>query len=120
MQGDHPGVRQRVTSTPSEELGTTAITTSELLFGAAHSARPAENFQTIEDFLQSLNVVAFTLDASRHYAMIREDLVRRGQLIGEMDLLIAATARAENAILVTNNVREFSRVDGLRLENWTE
>lgn len=116
----HPGVRARMLSTPSEDLGTTTITAAELLFGAAHSARPSEDLGTAETFLRSIKVVQFSLDAARHYARIRQNLGQRGQLIGEMDLLIAATTLAENATLVTNNVSEFSRVDGLQLENWAE
>ena len=118
--GTHPNLRERIARTPSSDLGTTAITAGELLFGVEHSTKRPTNREGTEDFLASIEVVPFTVEAARHYATIREDLTRRGALIGSNDLLIAATALAENATLVTNNVSEFSRVNGLRLENWAE
>jgi tRNA(fMet)-specific endonuclease VapC len=120
LRGTHPNLSTRFTGTPDDQLGVTSITAGELLFGATHSSRPPTDLQKTESLLGWLRVAPFTLEAAHHYAVIREHLTRRGTLIGPNDLLIAATALAENATLVTNNVREFSRVPGLTVENWTQ
>ena len=69
-------------------------------------------------FLSSIAVVPFDADAAREYGLIRADLKKKGTLIGANDLLIAAHARALGVTLVTNNTREFERVEGLMVENW--
>ena len=100
------------------DLAISTITLAELRFGAAHSAQPTRNHQQVDLFCQYLRVVDFDAEAALRYGEIRAALKRAGQLIGDNDLLIAAHALALDAILVTNNTREFERVDGLKLENW--
>lgn len=95
-----------------------SITSAELCYGVAHSARRAANEQELEVFLIDLDILPFDQNAGRHYGEIRHALAIRGEQIGANDLLIAAHARSANATLVTNNVREFERVPGLRVENW--
>ena len=94
-----------------------ALVVAELRFGAAKrgSMRLTEQ---LEDFIAGFPVHPWPKDASRHYASLRATLERQGQPIGNMDLLIAAHALAENAVLVTHNGREFDRVPGLTVENW--
>lgn len=96
------------------------ITYFELVYGAWKSQRLQENLGTI-DRLQSL-IPPQPLDASvaGHYGNMRAELERRGARIGDYDLLIAAHALSLGLTLVTNNVREFGRIQGLRVENWTE
>lgn len=96
---------------------TSIIVSAELRFGLARrpSARLASQ---VEAVLGSLTVLPFEQDADRCYATIRADLERRGTPIGANDLLIAAHALAVGATLVTDNVREFARIDGLAVENW--
>ncbi len=91
---------------------------AELLFGAQVSARPLENTEKICAFLAPLLTLPFSGDAITHYAEIRSALEKQGLPIGGNDLIIAATARAGNMILVTRNSSEFSRVPGLAVEVW--
>jgi tRNA(fMet)-specific endonuclease VapC len=96
-----------------------AIVASELRFGALK--RQSERLtRQVEDVLTRLAVVAYDDVASVSYGEIRSQLEARGELIGGNDLFIAAHARALDMTLVTDNIREFSRVDGLKLENWID
>ena len=72
----------------------------------------------MHDFTKFLNVVPFDIEAAKEYGTIRAELEKSGKVIGNNDMMIAASAKVHNMILVTNNVREFERVSGLRLENW--
>jgi len=95
-----------------------SITLAELLHGAEKSEQQEHNLKQVEDFISRLDVLAYEEKAAAHYGGIRADLERKGQTIGVNDLHIAGHARSEGLILVTNNAREFNRVDGLRIENW--
>lgn len=95
-----------------------AITLAELLHGAEKSHKPDHNLRQVEDFTSRLDVLDYDVSASGHYGNIRAELEKVGQIIGVNDLHIAAHARSESLILVTNNLREFERVPGLRTENW--
>lgn len=97
-----------------------SITLAELEFGMKHSSDPLKNEQALLRFLVPMSILPFGAAAAAEYGEIRADLQRRGTPIGPLDMLIAGHARAENMILVTNNVREFARVPGLELENWAE
>jgi tRNA(fMet)-specific endonuclease VapC len=90
----------------------------ELLFGAEKSAKPSENRTAVERFAARLSVLPFDSSAAGHAANIRADLERRGASIGGYDLLIAGHARSRGLIIVTGNLREFNRVEGLRSEDW--
>ena len=94
------------------------ITLAELMHGAEKSARVEHNTRQVEDFVSRLQVVAYDIKAAAHYGQIRADLERKGTTIGVNDLHIAGHARSEGLILVSNYLREFDRVDGVRLENW--
>lgn len=100
------------------QIAVSSITVAELCYGVEKSAYPARNEKTLQDFLSRLIVLPYTEKAAVHFGNIRALLSKSGQLIGENDLHIAAHARSESLVLVTNNLREFSRVEGLRLENW--
>lgn len=99
------------------DLGISSITAAELAYGVAKS-RSARNRSALEMFLAPLDVMPFDDRAFWIYGDLRATLEQRGQPIGAMDTLIAAHALALSATLVTNNTREFGRVNGLRLENW--
>jgi tRNA(fMet)-specific endonuclease VapC len=109
----------RVQREPLEEIGISSLTVAELEYGAAKSRRPTDTRIALVEFLSPFRIVDFSESAAYEYGRVRAELERTGQIIGPMDLLIAAHALAENAILITNNEREFRRVSGLRLENWT-
>ena len=100
------------------QMAISAITLSELLHGVEKSAAPEQNLAVVENFCSRLDVLPYGPKASLHYGQIRADLERQGLPIGINDLHIAAHARSEGLTLVSNNLREFQRVDGLLLENW--
>jgi len=97
-----------------------AITLAELMHGVEKSASPERNLRTTEDFISRLDVLPYDSDAAVHYGDIRADLERKGTTIGVNDLHIAGHSRSTGLVLVTNNTREFERVDGLRVIDWAE
>jgi tRNA(fMet)-specific endonuclease VapC len=99
-------------------MAISAITLSELFYGAEKSAKVAQNLAVVEEFASLLEVLPYTAKASQHYGAIRSALEKVGRKIGVNDLHIAAHARSEGLTLVTNNLGEFERVPGLMAENW--
>jgi len=99
-------------------MGISSITLAELMHGVEKSAHPSRNLLKVEDFVSRLEVLDYDSLAASHYGEIRADLERKGTPIGVNDLHIAGHARSLSLTLVTNNVREFERVDGLRVVNW--
>lgn len=95
-----------------------SITLAELVHGAEKSALPERNLRTVEDFISRLDVLSYDQKAAFHYGSIRAELEKKGTPIGLNDLHIAAHARSEALTLITNNLREFSRMNGLISENW--
>ena len=94
------------------------ITLAELIHGVEKSAKPDQNLRQVEDFVSRLSILDYSNKAAAHYGDIRANLERKGTPIGVNDLHIAGHARSEGLTLVTNNLKEFSRIEGLRLENW--
>ncbi len=99
-------------------MSISSITLSELFHGAEKSEFVAKNLRIIEDFCSRLEVLPYNEKAAAHYGAIRSNLEKRGQIIGVNDLHIAGHARSEGLVLVSNNLKEFDRVEGLRTENW--
>jgi len=115
---DRPaGLRERF-NREANSLCLSTIVLTELLVGAEKSNRPTEIRREIERFIARLEVLPFDDAAAAHAAEIRAQLERRGQGIGGYDTLIAGHARSRGLIVVTGNLREFSRVEGLRSEDW--
>ena len=104
----------------SEGIAISSIALAELEFGICNSQKKESNRVQLLRFLSSVSVLDFNSAAAAEYGKIRAQLQRRGRPISPMDMLIAAHAKAEGAILVTNNAGEFSRVEGLALEDWTQ
>jgi len=118
MKRSHPALVKKLRSVPIDSVSVSVITKAELLFGVELSPRRSEDAAALDAFLKHVEVLEFDEAAAGHYAQIRADLQRRGEMIGANDLLIAAHARSRKDVLVTNNTREFGRVPGLKLENW--
>jgi len=95
-----------------------AITLAELIHGVEASAYPGKNALALNQFLSIADILPFDDEAAAEYGKICSTLRRQGTPIGAMDMLIAAHAKAKGLIIVTNNVREFERIEGLGLENW--
>lgn len=101
----------------SHEVSISAIVAAELFHGAYHSKRIQENLRDTIELILNFDVVPFGEAEAKAYGQILDSLERKGQVIGNNDMLIAATALIRNATLVTNNIREFSRIDGLKLDD---
>ena len=102
----------------ASRMAISSITLAELLHGAEKSSRVSESLAVVEDFCSRLDVLPYGPKAAQHYGAIRAALEKRGQPIGVNDIHIAAHARSEGLVLVTNNMGEFLRVPGLEVENW--
>lgn len=109
----------RLRAQPIGGVAISSITLAELEYGVEKSTRPEQNRDALIAFLAPLEVLRFDEAAASRYGVLRADLERRGQPIGSLDLLIAAHALSLGVTLVTNNVREFRRVPGLMVEDWT-
>ena len=115
-----PAILKNLISHSPGEVGISSITLAELFHGAEKSAQRDRNFSALQEFMLPLELADFDQQAAVAYGKIRADLERSGQVIGSMDMLIAAHARSLNVILVTNNTREFQRVKDLDLEDWLQ
>ncbi len=114
-----PSVLNRFGALPAGTIAISSITVGELEFGVQKSQYPSQNQQALEQFLLPLVILGFDHEAARTYGKIRAFLENRGKTIGALDMLIAAHALSKGLPLATNNVREFSRVPGLKVLNWT-
>ena len=120
LNNSSPALAARLQNLTPDELCLCSVTKAELIFGAYNSARPAENLRVLQVFFAPLASLPFDDACADAYGRIRFDLQRQGTSIGGDDMLIAAIAIANEAVLVTANTREFARVTGLRLENWEQ
>jgi len=119
MKRSHPALLERIRSVPLTDQAVSVVTVAELLYGVKLSARPKQVRAAFDAFIRHLEIIEWSAQAAEHYADIRANLKLRGEMTGANDLLIAAHARSLKVVLVTNNVREFRRVKGLKVENWS-
>lgn len=112
------GVGSRLLAVPPSETMVSAVVAFELAVGVARSPEASRRREQLARFLATVTVVPFGREEAEVSAGVRADLERRGLPIGPLDVLIAGTALASGAVLVTRNTREFSRVTGLRVESW--
>ena len=112
-------VLKRLLAQSPEDVAVSVITEAELRTGAAKSSSPGKTLRLVENFLRPLSILEFTSDDAASYAQIRAKLERAGTPIGPLDTLIAAQAVTRKLVLVSNNEREFGRVAGLHIQDWT-
>ena len=112
-------VIRKILSQNPEDLCISVVTYAELMHGVEKSQAVEKNRIAMSLFLSAITVLDFDGEAAEAYGQIRAELERKGTPIDPMDLLIAGHARSQGLILVTNNTREFARVTGLRIEDWT-
>ena len=122
MRGESPALAAKVQSVHLQQQVMSAVTFAELTYGVQVSAaaKRKQNQSVLDSLVLHLAVLDWPQDAAKHYAEIRADLKNRGAQLGAADLMIAAHARVMGAIVVTNNVKDFPRVKGLEVENWTK
>ena len=111
-------VLRRFSEVSENSAGVSSITLAELEFGICNSKSYDKNRAKLISFLPLIEVLPFDDMAAVEYGIIRTDLQKRGIPIGPLDMLIAAHAKSRNLIIVTNNVREFERIDDLQVEDW--
>ena len=111
-------VLERFSQFDPSDLCISAISLAELEYGICNSSKPAQNRLALMLFLSNIEVLGFDAKAAEEYGRIRYDLNNKGVLIGGNDLLIAAHAKSIGMTLITNNTKEFERVEGLNIDNW--
>jgi tRNA(fMet)-specific endonuclease VapC len=100
------------------QIGISSITVSELYYGVSKSRFQKQNLKRLEEFLTPFQILSYDENASKFYGEIRSLLESQGNIIGPLDLLIAAHALSKNLVLVTNNEKEFKRIPSLKIQNW--
>jgi len=119
LRGRNTTVVERLETSGPTEVCLCSVVIAELRFGAMRSSEPIRNEELIDESVKEFDSLPFDDNAARHYAQIRQDLSTRGLLIGPNDLFIAAIARNSGVTIVTHNTSEFTRVNGLTVEDWT-
>lgn len=118
MKKNMPLLQKLLAKDPAD-MCISSIALSELLFGIEKSKKKESNKQILLSFLSNLTILNYDENAALEYATLRNNLENSGTPIGAMDMLIAAHALSKNLVLITNNEKEFQRVQGLKIENWT-
>lgn len=110
---------ERIQSHDPEEIGITSMVKAELYFGAFKSQAVEKSVSALDFFLSPFQIIPFGDPEAMAYARLRASLEKKVRPIGPNDFIIAAIALARNAVIVTHNTREFNRIDGLQVEDWT-
>lgn len=111
-------VRKKFESYNFGEIAISSITVSELYYGAYKSSKQEQNLLSLNNFLSPFNIIEFDIECALAYGKVRAELENKGQIIGCMDMLIASCSLAKNFTLITNNLKKFKRIKGLKVENW--
>ena len=119
LKGLYPAIEEHFAKIPSQSIVIPTIVLAEIEYGARKSKNYHTTISKYSQFTSVFEKIPFTEKASEFYGIIRSNLEQKGELIGPNDLMIASIVLSENGILVTNNTKEFSRIEGLNLENWT-
>ena len=120
MNNHPPEVIQKFRDIGVGNICISSITVSELQYGACKSKQIKKNIQRLDEFLSPFEILAYDENASIFYGKIRSQLEIKGEVIGPLDMLIAAHALSENLTLITNNEKEFKRVKSLKVKNWVK
>lgn len=116
---NHPKVVSKFEKTDQDDIATTIVNYTELLFGAYNSLKIKENLSKVKSFLKTIAIADFDKSSAEVFARLKADLRKSGKIIADMDLMIAGICIANNLILVTNNSKHFERISGLKKENWS-
>ena len=118
LNGRSENIKKKILSMPPSEIGIPSIVKAELIFGALKSVYKEKTLEKIEKFLEPFEIIPFQDQMTYQYAEIRNEVENKGAVIGPNDILIASITKFHEATLVTNNVKEFSRVSKLLIEDW--
>lgn len=119
LKGLYHSIADNIQNTNPNNIKISSIVKAELLYGAEKSQHKTKNLVNINRFLEPFEIISFDDDCSITYSKIRASMEHKGTIIGPNDYIIAATVLSRNAILVTNNTKEFKKVHNLKIENWT-
>ncbi len=120
INGRYSSIIDKIKKIPSQSIVIPSIVLAEIEYGARKSNDYNKTITKYRQFMNVFSIEQFDVHAAREYGVIRSSLEKAGKLIGPNDMLIASIVKANNGILVTNNVREFERIDGLHIENWCD
>jgi tRNA(fMet)-specific endonuclease VapC len=118
LKGKFPAIKENILKYKPSQIKIPSIVKAELLLGAEKFVQRKNNLEIVYSFLENFEITSFGEKEAEIYSEIRAELEKKGKLIGPNDLLIASSVIRDNAILITNNLKEFKRVNRLRLENW--
>lgn len=117
LQGHH-NVVNHLANLPAQQIATTIFNHSELLFGAFNSLKKGKNLEKVQCFLNKIPTIAFCEESSYIFAQQKTALKNQGNIIADLDLMIASITLQNKAILVTNNTKHFTRIKYLKIQNW--
>jgi tRNA(fMet)-specific endonuclease VapC len=120
LKGLYPKLKEKLLSFNPEVISIPAIAKAELLFGAEKSKKRKENLEKIYEFLLPFQIQGFSNPETEIYASVRNNLEKKGIPIGPNDIIIASIVLSNDGTLVTHNTKEFNRIDGLLVEDWTK
>lgn len=115
---NRPEIARKKFKQHQDQMCISSITWGELVYGAERSSKPEQNLADIEGMASRMDILPFDSAAANHFGQVRAELYKAGKPIGPYDMMISGHARSLGLTLVTNNIKEFERVPGLRLENW--
>ncbi len=117
LQGQNALVN-KIGSIDIDKIHTTAINEAELYFGAYNSSQVKGNIETVRGFIRNIKVLDFDSSAAKRYGEIKSELKKQGKIVPDMDICIASITKSKKMTLVTNNIKDFARIEGLKVENW--
>ena len=120
LKGIYPQINEKIEIIKDDCLFISSITVAELYFGAYNSSKQDENLKLIIDLISESNIIHFDPKSGEQFGKIKADLKNRGKIINDSDIFIAATAIANDLILVTNNEKHFQRIQNLYIQSWTK
>ncbi|CAN2039534.1 tRNA(fMet)-specific endonuclease VapC [Candidatus Magnetomoraceae bacterium gMMP-15] len=118
LKNSSESIVKRLRQIDCNKIKLCSVVKGELIYGAYHSEYIHKNLKLLKNFFTPFECLPYDDDCDEEYGKIRAELASKGLLIGPNDLMIAATAKANDLIIITHNVREFSRVNGLKIEDW--
>lgn len=120
LKKKYPEIREHLMGVPSQSIVIPSVVRAEIEYGARKSADYTKTIRLYRKFMDAFHTEGFDECCSEAYGKIREDLEKKGMVIGPNDLMTAATVISKDGVLITHNTKEFSRIEGLRIEDWTE